>query len=123
MKKIILILLVLIPVTVITQDLNIPDNPYDKADEFTKSKNSFNRERWFYEQRMYPNNYIPQDAFSKAIEQKNKMRNEQGFAFDNAVVWTNIGPTPGYYFSYTNISGRTTTVKYHPTNPAIIYLN
>ena len=122
MKKIILILLVLIPVTVITQDLNIPDNPYDKADEFTKSKNSFNRERWFYEQRMYPNNYIPQDAFGKAIEQKNKMRNEQGFAFDNAVVWTNIGPTPGYYFSYTNISGRTTTVKYHPTNPAIIYM-
>ena len=107
---------------IISQDLLIPDNPYERADDFTKSKKSFNRERWFYEQRMYPNNYIPEDAYGKAYEQKMAMRNSMGFAFNRAVTWTNLGPTPGYYFSYTNISGRTTTVRYNPLNQNIIYI-
>lgn len=107
---------------IISQDLLIPDNPYERADDLTKSKKSFNRERWFYEQRMYPNNYIPEDAYGKAYEQKMAMRNSLGFAFNRAVTWTNLGPTPGYYFSYTNISGRTTTVRYNPLNQNIIYI-
>ncbi|NOS86063.1 MAG: T9SS type A sorting domain-containing protein [Ignavibacteria bacterium] len=105
-----------------SQDLFIENNPYDKADDYTKTKKSFNRERWFYEQRMFPNNFIPDDAYGKAIEQRDAMRISNGFAFDNAVTWTNIGPTPGYYFAYTNISGRVTTVRYDPVNPNIIYL-
>jgi hypothetical protein len=100
----------------------IENNPYDKADDFTKTKKSFNRERWFYEQRMFPNNYIPQDAYSKAIEQKNELRKKNGFAFSNAAPWLNIGPTPGYYFAYSNISGRVASVKYDPLNPSIIYI-
>jgi len=120
MKKFILFI-VLINTVLFSQDLFIPNNPYDNADEYTKSKNSFNRERWFYEQRMYPYNHLPDDAYGKAIEQRNSMRSEQGF-FNDAVTWTNIGPTPGYYPGYTNISGRTTTVRYHPTNPSIIYI-
>lgn len=108
--------------TALSQDLFIENNPYDKADDYTKTKKSFNRERWFYEQRMFPNNFIPEDAYGKAIEQRNTMRITNGFAFDNTVTWTNIGPTPGYYFAYTNISGRVTTVRYDPVNPNIIYL-
>lgn len=104
------------------QDLVIENNPYDKADEYTKSKKSFNRERWFYEQRMFPNNYLPEDAYGKSVEQRNALRQTNGFAFDNGVTWTSIGPTPGYYFSYSNISGRIATVKYDPVNPNIIYL-
>jgi hypothetical protein len=117
-----LIIALSIPCISIAQDLQIQDNPYDKADEYTKSKNSFKRERWFYEQRMFPNNYIPSDAYGKAYEQKEAMRNNLGFAFDNAVTWTNIGPTSGFYPGYTDISGRTTTVKYDPVNPNIIYI-
>lgn len=107
---------------IFSQDLFIPDNPFEKADDYTKSKKSFNRERWFYEQRMYPNNYIPEDAYGKAYEQKMAMRNTLGFAFNRGVTWSNIGPTPGFYFSYSNISGRTTTVRYNPLNPNIIYI-
>ncbi len=107
---------------IIAQDLLIKNNPYENADEYTKSKNSFNREKWFYEQRMYPNNYIPEDAYGKAIEERNALRLSNGFAFDNSSHWINIGPTPGYYYSYTNISGRVTTVRYDPINPAIIYI-
>ncbi|HRF66768.1 MAG TPA: T9SS type A sorting domain-containing protein [Ignavibacteria bacterium] len=105
-----------------SQELIIQDNPYEKADDYTKTKKSFNRERWFYEQRMFPNNYLPDDAYGKAIEQRNSLRNINGFAFDNAVTWTSIGPTSGFYFSYSNISGRVTTVKYDPVNPSIIYI-
>jgi hypothetical protein len=106
----------------IAQDLVIENNPYDKADEYTKTKNSFNREKWFYEQRMYPYNQLPEDAYGKAVEQRNAMRKTNGFAFNNAAPWVNIGPTSGFYFGYTNISGRVTTVKYDPVNPAIIYI-
>lgn len=106
----------------LSQDLNIPDNPYDKADDITKSRKSFNRERWFYEQRMFPNNFIPHDAYENAVKQRNEMRKTTGFAFQNSAPWVNIGPTPGYYFSYSNISGRITTVKYDPVNPNIIYI-
>lgn len=120
--KIAVFVLTIFTIQLFSQDLMIENNPYDKADDYTKSKNSFNRERWFYEQRMYPNNFIPDDAYGKAVEQRNSLRTTNGFAFDNAVTWTNIGPTPGYYFSYTNISGRITTVRYDPVNQNIVYL-
>jgi len=122
MKKILTFLLLSFAFSLLAQDLYIPNNPYDNADDYTKSKKSFNRERWFYEQRMYPFNYIPVDAYGKAVEQRNALRLNQGFAFDNAVTWSNIGPSPGTYPGYSNISGRTTTVRYHPTNPSIIYI-
>ncbi len=124
MKNIIFLLLnalLYLAVSVYSQDLQIKDNPYDKADEHTKSKKSFNRERWFYEQRMYPNNYIPLDAYSRSIEQRNDLRNAQGFKFDPETTWRNIGPTPANYFGYSNVSGRITTVRYDPVNPNIIY--
>lgn len=105
-----------------SQDLNIPDNPYDKADDYTKSKNSFNRERWFNEQRMFPYNTFPEDAYGKAYEQKMALRNEMGFAFGRAVTWTSIGPTSGFYPGYSSISGRIVTIKYDPVNTNTIYL-
>ncbi len=120
--KIAVFVITIFSIQVYSQDLMIENNPFDKADDYTKSKNSFNRERWFYEQRMYPNNFIPDDAYGKAIEQRNEMRKNIGFAFDNAAPWISIGPTPGYYFNYTNISGRMTTVRYDPVNPNTLYI-
>jgi hypothetical protein len=103
------------------QDLSIPDNPYDAADEATKQRKAFLRERWFYEQRMYPFNRLPDDAYGKAMRQRDEMRQMQGFR-ENLVTWTNLGPTSGYYFSYGNISGRTATIKYDPNNPNVLYI-
>ncbi len=114
--------LLYLSVSVCSQDLIIKNNPYDKADEHTKSKKSFNRERWFYEQRMYPNNFIPADAYANSIDQRNDLRVTQGFKFDPETTWRNIGPTPGTYFSYANVSGRIISVRYDPVNPNIIYL-
>ena len=105
-----------------SQDLYIKDNPYERVDNFNFKKNAFNRERWFYEQRMYPSNYIPENAYENSQNQKKLLIVKNGFYFDKNVTWVNLGPTPGYYFSYGNISSRITSVKYDPSNPNIIYI-
>jgi photosystem II stability/assembly factor-like uncharacterized protein len=123
MKKLnILLLITILPMILLSQDLQIPDNPYDKADEYTKSRKALNRERWFFEQRMYPNNFIPEDAYAKAQREREELRNKNGYYLDASVSWFNLGPTPGYYFSYGNISSRIVTVKFDPVNPNIIYI-
>lgn len=122
MKNTIILLFFLITSLSFSQELFIRDNPYDNADSYNLKKNAFNRERWFYEQRIYPNNFIPENAYEKAYNQKLLLRDRNGYYFDNTASWTNIGPTPGYYFSYGNISSRITSVKYDPINPDIIYI-
>ena len=120
-KYFVLLLFFIIPVVITAQDLNIPNNVYDKADDYTKSRKAFNRERWFFEQRMYPDNFIPDGAYQKAFDEKMKLRRESG-VFYPTVNWTNLGPTPGYYFNYGNISSRIVTVKFDPSNPNTIYV-
>ncbi|MFC2092694.1 T9SS type A sorting domain-containing protein, partial [Bacteroidota bacterium] len=102
--------------------LLINDNVYDNANDIINKRNAFNRERWFYEQRMYPYNFIPVDAYKNAIEQRDQLRITNGFYNDNSNNWVNIGPTSGYYFSYGNISSRIVTISYDPNNPNILYL-
>ncbi|MBK8554159.1 MAG: hypothetical protein IPL53_25180 [Ignavibacteria bacterium] len=123
MKKALTVILILVSGLSFSQDLLINNNPYDQADEITKNRNSFKREKWFYEQRMYPNNYIPKDAYRKAYEQKEKLNSEKGFAMMSPFdTWTNIGPTTGFYFSYSNITSRMVTVKYDPNDGNTIYI-
>jgi hypothetical protein len=106
----------------ISQDIYIKDSPYENAPDEVKGRKAFQREKWFYEQRMYPNNYIPSDAYEKAYKQKEEMKKDLGFSmrglFDS---WVNLGPTTGFYFSYSNITSRIVTVKYDPNNANIIY--
>ena len=120
-KYLVLLMFIIMPVVILAQDLNIPNNVYDQADDYTKSRKAFNRERWFFEQRMYPDNVIPDGAYQKAFDEKMKLRRESGVSYPNA-NWTNLGPTPGYYFSYGNISSRIVTVKFDPSNPNTIYV-
>ena len=123
MKKIILLIsFILIPVLSIAQDLFIQNNPYDNAEDFVKDRNAFNRERWFNEQRMYPLNYFPENAYGKALDTRNELRNNNGYFMNSSNSWTSIGPTSGSYFSYGNISSRITAIKYDPNNPSVIYL-
>ncbi len=108
--------------TAFAQDLQIPGNPYDEAAESVRGSNAFKRERWFYEQRMYPFNTIPKDAYSRALEQRNELRRTKGFSLRGSAVWTTMGPMSGFYFSYGNISSRIPTIKFDPNNPSVIYL-
>ncbi|MFH1198517.1 MAG: hypothetical protein V1720_22630 [bacterium] len=123
------LLLFLLPlISVLAQEFPIENSPYANAPDEIKKRKSFQRERWFNEQRMYPNNYIPKDAYENALRQKEELRSAKGFYYNrngeslSFEPWTNIGPTPGYYPSYTNISSRIPTVQYDPQNPNIIYI-
>lgn len=122
MKYSIIFIFIFFTSLIFSQDLYIKGNPYDNADSYNLKKNAFNRERWFYEQRMYPNNYIPENAYENAYNQKKYLKEKSGIYSDNSASWVNLGPTPGYYFSYGNISSRITSVKYDPRNPETIYL-
>lgn len=122
MKFCILLTFIMLSSLVFSQDLYIKDNPYDNADNYNLNKNAFKRERWFYEQRMYPFNFIPENAYENAYNQKLYLKDKSGYYFDRSVQWSNIGPTPGNLFSYGNISSRIATVKYDPNNPNIIYI-
>ena len=46
-----------------SQDRNIKNNQYGDAPESVKESKAFQRERYFYEQRMHPYNLIPEDAY------------------------------------------------------------
>ena len=95
-----------------SQEINLPGSIYNEAQEPESKRNSFNRERWFNEQRMYPFNSYPEDAYGKAYDQKMELRNTQGFYRDN-MTWVNVGPTSGYYFNYGYISSRIVTMAIH----------
>ena len=69
----------------------------------------FNRMRWFYGQRAYPFDDIPQTATMDAWQQKQATRNRS--TLDES--WSQIGPT--------NMAGRMLCLAWHPTNTSIIY--
>lgn len=123
MKNILSVFLfLLIAVNSFAQDLYIPNNPYDEAPEEVKKRKAFNRERWFYEQRMFPNNYIPDGAYKKAQDMRDELRRTQGFYYNTENTWESIGPTSGSLTSWGKISSRMGSIKVHPTDPNIIYI-
>lgn len=123
MKTFIIFILFFISGIIFSQELRIQDNPYDKADDIAKSRKAFQREKWFYEQRMYPGNYIPENAYEKALKQKDQLRKQSGYSLMSVFdTWSSVGPSPGFYFGYSNISSRIASVKYDPVNPNIIYV-
>ena len=102
---------------------------YTQAPEEIKVKKSFMRQWWFYEQRSYPNEFIPENAYNNSLEQRDVLRsfNTGLKSTDNNLNiplfnWVSLGPTPGAYFSYGNISSRIVTGAFDPINPNIIYV-
>ena len=94
---------------------------YSNAPEQIKHSKAFIREWRFFEQRAYPDNYIPADAYTNAIRQRNALRIKNNFA-DGGVTWVSLGPTPGEYFNYGKISSRIVSGTYDPLDHNIIYI-
>ena len=84
-------------------DILIENSVYSEAPEYIQQTKPFIRQRWFFEQRAYPNNFIPQDAYANAMNQRDELRQQNADKMIN-INWVSLGPTPGYYFSYGNIS-------------------
>ena len=102
-------------------DILIENSVYSEAPESIQQTKPFIRQRWFFEQRAYPNNFIPENAYANAMDQRDAMRIQNADRMPN-INWVSLGPTPGYYFNYGNISSRVVTGAFHPTNPSTIYI-
>ncbi len=110
-------------------DLLKTQSVYTEAPIEVKSRKAFMREWWFYEQRAYPDEFISSEAYKNSLEQRELLRrsNEQLVLTDNnfnipTFNWVSLGPTPGAYFNYGNISSRIVSGAYDPSNPNIIYI-
>ena len=60
-------------------DLLKPQSVFTNAPDEIKSRKSFMREWWFYEQRAFPDDFIPADAYKNSLDQRELLRqsNEQ----------------------------------------------
>ncbi len=128
-----IMLLLLLPFIASAQlqytDLLKPQSIFTNAPEEVKSRKAFMRQWWFYEQRAYPDDFIPIDAYKNSLAQRQYLRdyNQQLTLIDNSFEiptfnWVSLGPTPGEYFNYGNISSRIVSGTYDPINPSIIYI-
>ncbi|MCW9065222.1 MAG: T9SS type A sorting domain-containing protein, partial [Ignavibacteriaceae bacterium] len=102
-------------------DILIENSVYSEAPIEIQQTKPFIRQRWFFEQRAYPDNFIPQDAYANAMNQRDELRLQNADRMP-AINWVSLGPTPGYYFNYGNISSRIVTGTFDPTNPNTIYI-
>ena len=102
-------------------DILLENSVYSSAPIEVQQTKAFIRQRWFFEQRAYPNNYIPENAYSNSITHRDELRVQNANRILD-VNWVSLGPTPGYYFNYGNISSRIVTGAYDPSNPNIIYI-
>ncbi len=102
-------------------DILIENSVYSEAPIEIQQTKPFIRQRWFFEQRAYPNNFIPEDAYANAMNQRDELR-LQNVDRALAINWVSLGPTPGYYYSYGNISSRVVTGTFDPNNPSIVYI-
>ncbi len=89
--------------------------------DFVKERKSYQRELWFYEQRIFPNQSFPQGALEKAYSQKLSLIINSGY-FSNSANWFSLGPSPGINQNYGYVSSRVASIKFHPANPDIIYI-
>ncbi|TDJ56240.1 MAG: T9SS type A sorting domain-containing protein [Ignavibacteria bacterium] len=102
-------------------DQLIENSVYGNAPETLQQSKPFVRERWFFEQRAYPEGIIPENAYGNAIRQRDELR-QQNINLLLSFNWVSLGPTPGTYFNYGNISSRIVTGAFDPSNPDIIYV-
>ena len=120
-----LILILIISSTILAQieykDILIENSVYSEAPPEIQRTKPFIRERWFFEQRAYPFSVIPSEVYENSLIQREDLRQQNSDKILD-INWVSLGPTPGYYFNYGNISSRIVTGAYHPTDPNIIYI-
>lgn len=87
------------------------------------------RRDWFYRQRQYPFDQIPDRARERAIAEKVQAQARMRFAATEAATeavaaqWTHIGPSVTTSGAWGRVSGRVTSIIVHPTNPGIVYIS
>ncbi|MFC2102948.1 choice-of-anchor D domain-containing protein [Bacteroidota bacterium] len=125
MKKFInflLTFLFLLPVSILSQQKSI----WDDIPEDIKQTKPYKRFEWFYKQRAFPYDTIPQYRFLETVErEKEKIKSRFG-KISSLPEWTSVGPNgiqpPNYLSHWGIVSGRVRALAIHPTDPLIVYI-
>ncbi len=86
------------------------------------------RLEWFYRQRQYPLDRIPERARESALAEREsalaRLRTEatEEEAAAIAAQWTHIGPSVTSSDAWGKVSGRVSSILVHPANPNIVYI-
>lgn len=113
MKKLFLLVLILLTFSLIL---------YSQENEESDSI-LIMRHNNFYVQRSFPNMYIPEDGYLKAIRGRDSLRQANGLYMNSGTnSWITLGPKPGE-FDMELVSGRGQVVAIDPTrgNPCTVY--
>jgi len=104
----------LIVVVVVFAALTVDFNPTDIIHDTSQAAERPND--WFGRQRAYPNDTIPMDRVTTAINTAREMRRTELAKSDGPAQprWTQVGPT--------NVPGRVLAVDVHPSEPNTIYI-
>ena len=70
-------------------DILIENSVYSEAPAEIQQTKPFIRQRWFFEQRAYPNNFIPQDAYANAMIQRDELRQQNADRMPN-INWVSL---------------------------------
>lgn len=126
-KKIVMVLLISLATSYLQSQIRYTDqlrtnSIFTEAPDDIKNTKPFMRQWWFYEQRLYPFDFISEDAYKNALIEREQLRLTYQEENIPDFTWVSLGPTPGAYFGYGNISSRIVTGTYDPNNPDIIYI-
>jgi len=98
--------------------INKPDDKtidYEKSKQLAKQLKRTRPSDWFFEQRAYPFNTIPQAQHREAVlEAKDMRRAYAALKSSEAVVWEEAGPY--------NVPGRICDIAVHPDYPNTMYI-
>ncbi len=122
MKVFVTVLLLCVTLPLTAQNL-VPYNSVEPEETLSLYRDSEQwikeRYRWFYEQRLGPDETLPDGLRETAWEQTRQMSVykppaslAKGSGY-SSTAWVNVGPV--------NMGGRLTGVAIHPTNPDIVY--
>ncbi|MCD6249657.1 MAG: hypothetical protein J7J98_04915 [candidate division Zixibacteria bacterium] len=97
-------------------DLDPEEQAYYEHKRFNKlPKLKRQPSNYFYEQRAYPYDHIPNEQYREAVAEAKLSKRRQVVSLGvEAAVWESAGPT--------NIPGRITCIDVHPTDPNTFYV-
>ena len=59
-----------------SSDELMPNSIFSQVPDEIRNSKPYLRYRWFYEQRAFPNDYIPEDAYKNSLNQRDNLRRD-----------------------------------------------
>ncbi len=79
MKKIVIIFMLFISAILYSQGSKSGNDLYENPTGELEDNDALLRNKWFYEQRVYPYDYIPENAYVKAYYKKENLKKDNGY--------------------------------------------